>query len=107
MIGKMDRKISIVESTTERTATGALKQSGTNTLFTDWCRLQPSSASKRLEYSKIGYPSPYDVTLSNRPDVTVDEWPQKCTAKIDGVEYQIISGFVSEDKMKIYLEVHK
>lgn len=107
MIGKFDRKIKILESTTERTDTGALKATGSTEILNDWCRLEPASDTKRLEYSKIGYDNTYTVTLANRPGLTVKQWAIKCHAEIDGERYEIIGAYIYENRMYIRLEVHQ
>jgi hypothetical protein len=105
MFSKMRDKITIETVSTERTETGGLKESGYTELFTDWCELIPASGTKRIEYRQLGYNKPYDVRLSNRPDVTPENWAETHRAKINGEVYQILSAYTSQDNMKIIMEV--
>jgi hypothetical protein len=103
----MDQKITITRNTKERTSTGGLKKASSSVLFTDWAEIKRMRGTKRIEYTKLGYTDPKEVKISNRPGVDPETWPKECTAEIGGKEYQILSAFVTDDKMFIRMEVQK
>jgi len=103
MIGKLDRRITIYDYTTARTATGGIKTDAKTEVLTDWCRLQPMNGSKRIERAQFGYDNPFEVTLVNRPETITTQM----TAEIDGNPYQIEYVFITEDKKWIKMEVRK
>lgn len=105
MFSRMQDKITIEKVGTKRTETGGLKESGYTELFTDWCELTPASGTKRVEYRQFGYEEPYDVRMSNRPDVQPENWPKSYRAKVNGKVFQIISAYTSRDNFKIIMEI--
>ncbi|MFO8021523.1 MAG: head-tail adaptor protein [Perlabentimonas sp.] len=91
---KFKYKYSLIRKTTEKTYTGATKESTSSTLYTDWCDKQPMKGKKRLDYTALGYSQPYTLVMRKRSDY--DILPTD-TIQLLGVNYRIISVIEIED----------